>query len=196
MASRESPWLPAEIKICLQLVGKGGKIHPGGVKRCSLGLYPCGRLAHVSGETVRKPAKASVPCCSEFLFVVHFKDTGQKGLMQSSPYKNHLRRKKPRLPSAAEGGGRLGRRHPASSRHCCGCVAPAAGLLRAWQREALPLARPHTPGVREEKMKEQSGGPSISLHMFRRPLTKKIKKSVYKMECQEHCVKEHLSGRL
>lgn len=64
------------------------------------------------------------------------------------------------------------------------------------RREALPLAGPHTPGVGEEKMKEQSGGPSISLGMFRRPLTKKIKKSVYKMECQEHCVKEHLSGRL
>lgn len=87
MASRESPWLPAEIKICLQLVGKRGKIgkiHPGGVKQCSLGLYPCGRLAHLPGETIRKPAKASVPCCSEFLFVACFKDTGQKGLMQSS----------------------------------------------------------------------------------------------------------------
>lgn len=55
-----------------------------------------------------------------------------------------------------------------------------------------PLAH----GVRQEEMKEASGSPSISLGMFIRPLPKKIRKSVYKMECQEHCVKEHLSGRL
>lgn len=53
----------------------------------------------------------------------------------------------------------------------------------------------HSDGTKE-KMKQESDHPSISLGMFICSLNQKEKKTVYQMECQEHCVKEHLSETL
>lgn len=73
------------------------------------------------------------------------------------------------------------------------CVKDRSGL--GCQRSADWTSCPLTE-VKEERMKEKSDSPSISLGMFICSSNQKREKTVYKMECQEHCVKEHLSGRL
>lgn len=113
--------------------GGGGDLEaPSGPWGAALRFLSAGLVARVSGETVRKPAEASVPCCSEFLLLQVFlcgespatwdrvpgplgRDTRQKSLAQASPNKNHLWRRKPRPPSAARGGGHLRGRPLASS---------------------------------------------------------------------------------